>query len=355
MRIGILTFPGSPSFGASLQMAALYRALEKEHYDVEIINYMNPYMQKKEHLSSSVVQRIKSAVANFISIQGTKEFEEFESKLSLYPSERIHSTEKLKELADRYDLLICGSDQVWNPKVTGYDLSYLFDFCDDDSKKISYAASFGLKELPPECVEPYRNELSRFHRISVREERGKEIVEELLGRKCEMVVDPSMLLKKEEWEKEMIPVKKLPAHYIAKFIFNYDESVEQWISELQGETHLPVLTIGGSILSKFKKGLFTGAIGPQKWLYIINNADYVVTDSFHGAAFSIIFEKELYVSLASSTNSRLVTLCNNFDLNTRIIPSNSVQGKIDYSRVKKKMTEMREESMKYLREAIGSE
>lgn len=95
--------------------------LEKEHYDVEIINYMNSYMQKKEHLSSSVVQRIKSAVANFVSSQGTKEFERVESKLSIYPSERIHSTEKLKELADRYDLLLCGSDQVWNPKVTGYD------------------------------------------------------------------------------------------------------------------------------------------------------------------------------------------------------------------------------------------
>ena len=82
---------------------------------------MNSYMQKNEHLSSSVVQRIKSAVANFVSSQGTKEFERVESKLSIYPSERIHITEKLKELADRYDLLLCGSDQVWNPKVTGYD------------------------------------------------------------------------------------------------------------------------------------------------------------------------------------------------------------------------------------------
>lgn len=354
MKIGILTFPGSPSFGASLQMAALCRALENENIDVEIINYMNPYMQKKEHLSSSVVQKLKSAVANILSRRGSKEFQAFERTLPLYPKKRIHNTKELKSLSTRYDYFICGSDQVWNPKVTGFDLNYLFAFCNDDSKKISYAASFGLNELPAECIDDYRKELSKFHRISVREERGQEIVRGLIGKECKLVIDPSMLLNKEEWEQRMVPVKNLPEHYIAKFIFNHDDSVERWIEKLREKTHLPVLTIGGSVLSKFQKEMFTGAIGPQKWLYVIHNADYVVTDSFHGAAFSIIFEKELFISLASSTNSRLVTLCNNFELNDHIVPCDHFQRVIDYSKVKIKINEMQEESMAFIREAIGS-
>ena len=354
MRVGILTFPGSPSSGASLQMAALCAALEKEKYDVEIINYMNLYMLKKEHLSNSVVQRTKSAIATMLSRQGEREFQAFEKKLPLYPAKRVHNAEELKNLSDRYDFLICGSDQVWNPKVTGCDLSYVFDFCNENDKKISYAASFGLNTLPKNCVDAYSRELKRFHRISVREERGQEIVEELTGKKCKLVIDPSMLVTKEEWEKQMIPFKTLPKHYIAKFIFNYDESVEKWIKQLSENTGIPVLTIGGSVLSKFKEGLFTGAIGPQKWLYIIHNADYIVTDSFHGAAFSLIFEKQLFVSLASSTNSRLVTLCNNFGLKKQIIPASNYDSRIDYVSVRKKMIEMRADSISFLKEAMES-
>ena len=353
MKIGILTFPGSPSFGASLQMAALCWTLKKEKIDVEIINYINMYMLKKKHLSSSTFQRLKSSVANIFSQQGRKEFQKFEEKLPLYPKKRIHIAQKLKKISFRYDYLICGSDQVWNPKVTGFDLCYLLDFADNDNKKIAYAASFGLDELPDECRGAYKRELGKFHRISVREERGRDIVRDLIGKKSDLVIDPSMLLDKEEWEQQMLPFEDLPDHYIVKFIFNYDKTVEKWIKELSERTGFQVLTIGGSALSRFQKELFTGAIGPQKWLYIIKNADYVVTDSFHGAAFSIIFEKQFFVSLSSSTNSRLITLCNNFGLNARILPCKAWDDQIDYANVRSDMLRMREKSMNFLREAIG--
>lgn len=353
MRIGILTFPGSPSFGASLQMTALYYALKKEKVDVEIINYMNLYMLNKKHFSTSMLQRLKSSIANLLSRQGAREFKKFEEEITLFPKAQVHDVKSLKKLSSRYDFVICGSDQVWNPLVTGFDLSYLFSFLENDYKKIAYAASFGLNDLPTECIEDYRRELKKFHRISVREERGQEIVKELVGQKCDLVIDPSMLLTRAEWERKIVPYENLPQHYIVKFIFNYNKEVEESIEELQKKTGLPILTIGGTFFSKFKNELFTGAIGPQKWLYIIKNADYVVTDSFHGAAFSIIFEKNLFVSLKSSTNSRLVTLCNNFGLNDRIVPNNSLNSVIDYTIVNEKMKKMREESLAFLREAIG--
>jgi len=115
------------------------------------------------------------------------------------------------------------------------------------------------------------------------------------------------------------------------------------------------VTVGGTAISKLKKGFYTGAIGPSEWLYVLDHADYVVTDSFHGAAFSIIFHKNLLVSMASSTNSRLRTLLHTFELDNRTIGAVLPEDKIDYNIVQKIMIKKREESLGFLRNAIYGE
>lgn len=353
MKVGILTFPNSPSFGASLQMYALYNALKAMEMDVEIINYKNIYMRQGKHIKESETNIIKKVLSYLLCYPSTYRFRKFEKQLLLYPRKTMNEKDNLQKISSRYDCLICGSDQVWNPFVTDKDLNYFFAFAESGCKKISYAASFGVNEIEKNYAQKIKAQLSTFDGISIREEQGQKIIEDMLGIKCDIVLDPSMLIEMSEWKKVEKKVCGLPEHYIARFIFNYDADVEKRIIELSKETGLPIVTIGGTLLSKFSKNKYTGPIGPQDWLYVIDHADYVVTDSFHGAAFSIIFEKELYVSLASVTNSRLKTLMRTFSIEHRIISGALSSQRIDYVTVKSIMADKREDSLKFLKSSMG--
>ena len=353
MRVGILTFPNSPSFGAALQMRGLYRALQSLGCEVEVINYRNRYMSEKRHMRKE--NPVKNLAICILDYSGKKSFRNFEKQLNLFPKKIINKTDDLKQIADRYDFLICGSDQVWNPDITGEDLNYFFSFCKDDSKKISYAASFGVNELNENFVQAVTSELKKFKSISVREERGAQIVYELLNTNCTIVLDPAMLIEQDEWRSCEKKIRGLPSNYIAKIIFNFDKNVERSIDELAEKTGLPVVTVGGTAISKLKKGICTGSIGPSEWLYVLDHADYVITDSFHGAAFSIIFHKNLLVSMASSTNSRLRTLLHTFELDNRTIGAVLPEGNIDYNIVRRIMMKKREEAFDFLRNAIFGE
>lgn len=352
MKIGILTFPKSPSFGAALQMYGLYRALENLGCDVEIINYRNTFMSKKKHITRAK-NPLKNMLIDLLDLPVKKKFHNFEEQLSFFPANMICEKDDLTKVAQRYDYLICGSDQVWNPHITGEDLHYFFSFCNDGKKKISYAASFGVNALSDHFSQKIKEQLQQFHHISVREAQGAKIVSKLLGRGCDIVLDPTMLLTRAQWSACEKKINGLPPRYIARFIFNHDPLVEQQIDALQKKTSLPVVTIGGTFVSKLKKGLFTGPIGPEQWLYALHHADYVVTDSFHGAAFSIILQKNLFVSMASSTNSRLQTLLHTFGLDSRVIGEKLDQQAICYEAVQAIMDEKREDSLHFLKKALN--
>jgi len=353
MKIGILTFPNSPSFGASLQMYGLYRTLEALGLDPEIINYTNSYMKEKKHFSRIRQNVLKKTVISMLDIPGKLKFREFEQRMHLYPQKILSEKDNLDDLEQRYDFLICGSDQIWNPYVTGEDLNYFLHFCRNNAKRISYAASFGVCELSPSFSLKAKEQLEQFSSISVREEQGKQIISKLLDKDCTVVLDPSMLISQSEWRSLEKKVDKLPTKYIARFIFNYDANVEQQIIELSERTNLPVVTIGGTIFSNLKKGLFTGPIGPREWLYVLDHAEYVVTDSFHGAAFSILFHKSLYVSLASSTNTRLKNLLHTFTLDKCILGEKLPYDEIDYQYVQMLMDEKKACSIGFLERAMG--
>ena len=351
MKVGILTFPNSPSYGASLQMFALYKTIMSLDVDVEIINYRNTYMTTKRHIKkeSNIVKRV---VLFVLDLPSRFKFRRFERKMIFFPERIISEKENLSVIAERYDYLLCGSDQVWNPLVTGYDLNYFLKFCLEDRKKISYAASFGVEKIEDNYAQEVKSQLNCFKNISVREERGVRIVQELLGHACDIVLDPTMLLVRDEWKNQEKKVKGLPNKYIAKFIFNYDTTVEAKIKQLSVDEGLPIVTIGGTVLSKLREGYYTGPIGPREWLYVLDNAEYVVTDSFHGAAFSIIFEKQFFVSLASSTNSRLKTLINTFGLQDRCVYHLNTNVPIDYVPVNKIMQERKKHSINYLKTSL---
>ena len=163
MKVGIFTFPNSVSYGATLQMYALYDTVNRLGYDTEIINYHNAYMKAEKHIGSSnpvspIKTFIKKTMRSLLHIRLYSSFRRFEKKnMKMYPSKAFNEKEKLSEIGKRYDAIICGSDQIWNPNITDTDLSYFLDFCGKNTKRISYAPSFGIDKFPDDFSKIVKN------------------------------------------------------------------------------------------------------------------------------------------------------------------------------------------------------
>lgn len=358
MKVGILTFPNSPSYGASLQMTALYSYLRNMGVDVEVINYINDYMSSKQHIYRGVKKRLLyRALIGVLDYPNTYLFKAFEDAVIRYPAKPIHDDLGLGKISTRYSHIICGSDQVWNPEITGNDLNYFVRFCDDSVKRIAYAPSFGITELNAEYGNNVKQELKKFSALSVREESGKRIVNSLVEQDCKLVIDPSMLMTKEFWESKAKPIKNLPKHYIAMFVLNTNSDlIKEFYEYFSNLVGLPVMVIGGNLLSKVRNKNSVFPIGPAEWLTLIKNADYVISDSFHGTAFSILFDKQFYSSIVSSTSSRIKMLLQTFNLENRLIENNPKDGSIDYieyQEVHDILQKKRKESQRYLRNSLG--
>jgi tRNA threonylcarbamoyl adenosine modification protein YeaZ len=253
-----------------------------------------------------------------------------------------------------YDYYVVGSDQVWNPhhgKLKDLDLLVGIP----DSKRISYAASIGIDELPESVKDKAKEEWLKFKAISVREDKGKEIIEELTGRNDVQVnLDPTMLLTSEEWSKLAKRPKQLKTD---KYILNYflgelSEQRKNEIERIAKENDCEIINILD------KNGEFYET-GPSEFLYLEQNAFLICTDSFHSSVFSILFNRPFIVfnreDINKSMNSRIDTLINTFKLTNR-----NYEGKItadnlnhDYSEAFKILDSKRMEAKEYLRNALG--
>lgn len=358
MKIGILSFPNSPSYGATLQLYALFTAVKKINDDVEVINYINPYMKAKEHVNKNKGNKsIKSFLANVYAYPMTGAFRRFEKSLNLYPKQLISDTEELKHIGSRYDLMICGSDQVWNPNITGNDLNYFFDFCTEKKKKAAYAPSFGIESIEnAELADKISELLKDFNFLSVREEQGKKIIKKLTDLEAQVVLDPTFLLTKDEWSnmaKRPLFQKK---NYILLFTLNNSQRIRSFTDGLSKKTGCKVVTINGRFVEMLKNpGSVARNIGPRSWISLFLNSRYVVTDSFHGLAFAINFNKDFFVEVPKRASSRLENMLESFNLCDRVVAEERnkiVDSPIDYDRVNLIIDQKRKNSADYLERII---
>lgn len=352
MKVGILTFPNSPSYGASLQMFALYNTIQNFGYTPEVINYQNNYMNSKQHMEK---KRIKVFIQNIISYKTKRGFKKFEYYMDFFPLKAISDQKQLKNLSKNYDFIIVGSDQVWNPSITNEDLSYFLNFCEKE-KSISYAASFGVNSIDMSFQNKIRPCLKEIKSLSVREYDGQQIIESLIQKKVEIVLDPTFLIEKNKWIDLIGNRKIIKNEYIFAFVFN--ETIENsiFLEKLQIEKQLPIVMISDNPLNiSTKKKKYVSGVTPIDFLSLIANASFVFTDSFHGSAFSIILEKEFFVSLSTKTNSRLETLLESMNLENRNIKADPLKHSIDYHLVRKNIKSLRENSMNFLKNALKKE
>lgn len=359
MRIGILTFHKVNNYGAVLQNYALQKVLSNFRCEVETIDYRNnfiyrPYglkVLKKKGLGGYVL-----GVGGYItySFRG-RSTNKFRSHIKF--SEPV-TRSNIGLLADKYDMFITGSDQVWNYKLTDFDKTYLLDFVNDKRKKASYAASFGVKEIEDSYQQDYSKLLGDFQYLSVREQTGANIIKNLTGRDAKVVLDPCLLLDENEWLK----VSVMPAvrfKYILVYQLGFCKSTLNFVQDLAKKTGYNVICLPFPMGKwiRCRCGLMEG---PAELLGLIRNAEYVVTSSFHGTLFSILFNKKFFVEIPkgiAGVSSRLEDMLNELGLESRFLVNgrnNHMFEDIDYMDINRKLAAKRKESIEYLKLIIYS-
>ena len=153
MKVGIMTFPHSVSYGCVLQMYALQQTVAKLGHEAEVIHYQNEYMKQEKHMTRtagkpSVKESVRKMARRILHLRLYRAFAAFEKRhIALNPKKPFGDRQTLEQLGRRYDAVICGSDQVWNPDITGRDLAYFLDFCGENTRRVAYAASFGIENF----------------------------------------------------------------------------------------------------------------------------------------------------------------------------------------------------------------
>jgi hypothetical protein len=359
-KVGVINFHRAINYGAVLQAYALAESIKKMGCNPIILDYKNQLIERQynpKYISNKSLKGIMSSILTYSRKKKKRDkFEGFRAKyFHLQEISNLYSSESAEQLKN-YKAFVAGSDQVWNYSLTDYDKAYFLDFVSDPQKKNSYAASFGFDKIPDEYIEEYRVLLESFNYISVREEQGSEIIKNLLNRHAEVVLDPTMLLSKEEWGR-ITKEDKINKDYILIYQLAGSQSLLDFAVKLSKQTNCKIINISDAIRKRIKAKYFTG-VGPQEFLGLFNNASYIVTNSFHGTAFSIIFNKPFFVELQpppAKTNSRLENVLDTFDLRSRQIingTNEDIFTNIDYVTVDKKLESERKRSLDYLKRIL---
>jgi hypothetical protein len=371
MKIGILTYHRAHNYGALLQAYALRSFLEKIGHNVEFVDYWPDY-HKEEYkiLSIKVIKkyswlgRVKFLTGFII---GFSRIIKRRNGYIRFMKLRLNLTDKTKfnkatEIDSSYDVIIYGSDQIWRKQklfsCQGFDEIYFGSRLKNVQKRISYAASMGEIDLDNNDLAFIKDHLNNFDAISVREENLKETISKI-GFNSILALDPVFFLNKNEWSK--IACNK-PSIQREKYIFFYqlNNSIEAelLVNNLKNELKCKVVEIQGEVAPFcFGKRYFQTAC-PEHFLSLIKNAEFVVSTSFHGVAFSVIFEKQFYALGLDNNSGRVQTLLSSLSIGNRYlqnIDNIDFKEQINYSKVKEELNNLINISALFIQNSLNKE
>lgn len=347
MKVGILTFHGAHNYGAMLQTYALKLTCEKMGYQAVVIDY-NPEYIRRQYAYFSIRRNIKGDLCKALNLCGNiskyKKFEAF--KNTYFDLISIDNDEE-------FDAVLYGSDQIWNPNISGNFDGIFFGKNNIKVKRhIAYAASLGKLSLSDEEKKEFVLLSSNMDAISLREETAKEILQPLCKQRIDITLDPTLLTEKKDWEKIAIYPKTEKSYILVYEVTMFPETMET-AKELSKRTGLPIVRIMYS-RTRLKYGYKTlNGLGPKEFVGWFKNATYIVTSSFHGTAFSLIFEKNFYTIPHSSYASRMTDLLYKLKLNERLVKSlpDRIED-INYENVRYLLSQEKEKSLFYIKESI---
>ena len=338
MKIGIITWFHYDNYGTKLQAIALQSFLRKQNLSVELINFYppKPPKQKKEifnvNISKSVYKRIYRYILKLRKNKYKSDISNRNNKLKMIieqncnVSKFINSKEDYINVCNSYDLIICGSDQIWNPNW--YHPYYYANFKEISTPLIGYAPSIGVIEINNNILLEMKKAMLRFDKIYMREKSGAQIVSKLLHENINTVVDPTLLLSQEEWKEQLKFKDNTQSKYTLCYLLGENKKHWEAIHKFVKENNMELVIIPTTDLSYSQKGEICASAGVEDFVELIANAEIVITDSFHGLIFSIIFKRNFYLierfdnNDTHSQNSRIHDLMDDLNIEDRILDYN---------------------------------
>lgn len=358
-KLAIVTISYGHNYGNKLQNYAMQEVYKKFGLEVKTIKF-NPTINKKNNYMlllknmdiHTIINKIKKKInykdyKNIFS-KRLSNFKEFD-KLISYTKDFYEDT--YKNMEEQFDYYSVGSDQVWNAYFSDFSSYYLLNFIDSENK-IAYAPSFGVDSIPQSLEKEFKESLMKFKALSCREDSGAKILEKLTGKSIPVVVDPTILLNTDEWDK----ILKNPEKYQnKKYIFLY------FLGKISDEKNIKIKEYAFkneceivNILDVFSEEY---SYGPSEFLSLIKNAYAVFTDSFHATLFSIMYKKAFYVFKRDDKNksmsSRMDTLLETFELSDRVYYNNFEKlFDVNYENIDKILKIKREEANEYIKKSL---
>ncbi len=356
-RVCIVTLTKVYNYGNSLQNYALQQVICNLGFHCETM--ITEFNTVKDSFKNGLRFLIKGCIlGNDLWERRKIKFHRFE-KNHIYFSKYKNVYNKNSNINTKYDYFVVGSDQVWNPSwyTEKRKHTFLLTFA-DENKKISYSASFGVDILPKEWVEWFKSNLLHIPYISVREDSGAKIINDLIGNKAAVLIDPTLLLEKDDWMSIMsFPSNKQceNPYMFTYFLGGISNKTEEYIYNISNAYKLKVI----DILDKSNPEIYVS--GPEEFLYLIYHAKLVMTDSFHACVFSFLFEKAFLVfprlDSENDMTGRIRSLLKTFDIENKYI-ENKIDIDIfdtDYSKGKKKLEQERRKAINFLKMAFDLE
>ncbi len=371
--IGIITIHKINNYGSVFQAYALQRACENLGRKVEIIDYNYPNSfhvpnkyAKTEDLLPNEPRWIKllyaidlmkqhRGIARFVS-----RFEHLSLKQYNHPSELLSDV-------PHYDVYITGSDQLWNPRHCNGDPAFMLHFAPDNALKISYAASVGANSIPEDLKPLYKKMLNRYTHISVRENSGLSVVKDVADKDATVVLDPTLLLNRDQWNQIATPKRQFRKKYILCYFLNYTFNafpyVDQLAEYMQKQTGYEIVRVARP---PHKLGLphthYRVGASPEEFLALVRDAEMVLTTSFHGTAFAVNYGKPVFTVAQDreASDSRQVSLMHNLGLDNQILSIKDAMPdknrfEYDVDSEQERLEILRKQSMDYLKRALKNE
>ena len=310
MKIAIITFQFAHNYGAMLQAFALKQFLEREGHSVSFVPYY-PRWAKRIYAVSPLEKgiSIKKRIKLTLNYKGhkyqSKLFESFKNEY-LGCSSEFENESKIDEFLEAFDLLICGSDQIWNDKITGDIKAYYGE--NSHIRKVSYAASLGTKKLTDIQIRNAKQVLPGFDNVSVREETSRRMLESYVY-DINVVMDPVFLLSKEEWKKEQ-GIAKINVPYMLVYLLQEDNKLLEYAKEYAKENSLKMIQVHPTTATYHDGCIRWKMAGPKEFLALICHAQCVCTNSFHATSFSVIYQKKLIHIPNKVSPDRTISLLN---------------------------------------------
>lgn len=303
--------------GSALQAFALQKTIETIGHSAKLIDYdFNANKRIKTKPIKKIVDWIIQLLLGFPKYRRVEKFNKFHKEYFNLTELSYDNMDSLQENPPIFDVYCTGSDQVWNPRFISNDTSFMLSFAPEEKPRLSFAASFATNEIPDNLKELYKKHLVKYNQICVREQSNVGIIKELTEKDSTVVCDPTILMTADEWISalKLKPQKREKNYilvYVLAYMYNPYPYINNIIEYVKSTLGYQVVFLGGKISNSFNPN--TSCIrdeGPTDFVNLIRNASFMVTDSFHGTAFSAIFGIPMLgvVKSKNSKDGRLITL-----------------------------------------------